>query len=158
MDSNGGDLSTVKFVELVPSAQAESVATGRVAAGVINDPELSSAVAAGKVRRLVDAYNGVSRLFYGTVWFTTSDWLTKNKDGAKRFAEAIVAAGAWAEANRSQALPILEKYTKFHEDKSIARYGRTLEPKYLQPVWDAAYKYKIYPSPLKAADYCWDGR
>lgn len=159
MDANGGDLSTVKFVELVPSAQAESVAAGRVAAGVINDPELSSAVAAGKIRRLVDAYNDVARLFYGTVWFTTSDWLNKNKDGAKRFADAIAAAGAWAESNRSQALPILEKYTKFHEDKSIARYGRNpVEAKYLQPVWDAAYKYKIYPAPLKAADYCWNGR
>ena len=158
MDSNGGDLSTVKFVELVPSAQAASVASGRVAAGVINDPELSNAVAEGKVRRLVDAYNGVSRLFYGTVWFTTNDWLTKNKDGAKRFADAIVSAGAWAESNRPQALEILAKYTKFKEDKSSARYGRRLEPKYLQPVWDASYKFKIFPSPLKAEDYCWNGK
>jgi NitT/TauT family transport system substrate-binding protein len=158
IDKHGGDLSTVKFVELVPSAQAESVAAGRVAAGVINDPELSNAVAAGKVRILVPAYNDVSPLYYGTVWLTTTDWLGKNKDGARRFADAIEAAGAWAEANRSQALPILEKYTKFHEEKSIARYWRTLEAKYLQPVWDAAYKYKIYPSPLKAADYCWNGR
>jgi NitT/TauT family transport system substrate-binding protein len=158
MDQNGGNLSTVKFVELVPSAQAESIARGSVAAGVINDPELSSAEAAGKIRRLVDAYNGVAKLFYGTTWFTTRDWLSKNKDGVKRFADAIVRAGTWAENNRSQALPILEKYTKFHEDKSIARYGPgKVEPKYVQPVWDAAYKYKIYPQPLKAVDYCWDG-
>ena len=41
----------------------------------------------------------------------------------------------------------------------IARYGRNpVEAKYLQPVWDAAYKYKIFPSPLVAADYCWNGR
>jgi NitT/TauT family transport system substrate-binding protein len=158
LDKNGGDLNSVKFVELTPSAQAESVFAGRVAAGVINDPELSNAIAAGKVRRLVDAYNDVSRLYYGTVWLTTQDWLAKNKDGAKRVASSLEEAGAWAESNRDKMLPILEKYTKFHEDKSIAHYGRTLEPKYLQPVWDAAYKYKIFPSPLKAEDYCWNGK
>jgi NitT/TauT family transport system substrate-binding protein len=158
MDTNGGDLGSVKFVEVVPSAMAETVSNGRIAAGIINDPELSNAVAAGKVKRFVSAYDGIAKLFYGTVWFTTQDWLAKNKDTARRFADAIVAGGEWAENNRQQSLVILEKYTKFHEDKSVARYGRKLEPAQLQPVWDASYKYKIYPAPLKATDYCWDGK
>lgn len=158
MDQNGGDLGSVKFVEVVPSEMAATVAAGRVAAGVINDPELSNAVAAGTVKKLVPAYNWVSKLFYGTTWFTTQDWLDKNKDGARRFAEAIIAAGAWAEANREQALVILAKYTKFQEKSSVARYGNRLDPALLQPVWNAAYKYKIYASPLQAVDYCWNGR
>lgn len=158
MDANGGDLSSVKFVEVVPSAMAETVSNGRIAAGIINDPELSNAVSAGKVKRFVSAYDGVAKLFYGTVWFTTQDWLAKNKETAKRFADAIEAGGAWAESNRAQSLVILEKYTKFHEDKSVARYGRKLESSVLQPVWDASYKYKIYPAPLKATEHCWDGK
>jgi NitT/TauT family transport system substrate-binding protein len=158
LDQNGGDADSVKYVELVPSAMAEAVASGRVAAGIINDPELSVAVAAGKVRKLAKAYDGIAPLYYGTVWLSTRDWVTKNKDAARRFADAIVSAGAWAESNRPQALEILAKYTKFKEERSVARYGRRLDPKYLQPVWDAAFKYKIFPSPLRAVDYCWDGK
>ena len=158
LDQNGGDNTSIKLVELVPSAMAEAVSQGRVAAGIINDPELSSAVAAGKVRRLVSAYDAIGKLFYGTVWLATRDWLATNKDTARRFADAIVAGGAWAEANRPQAMDVLEKYTKFREDKSIAHYGRKLDPTLLQPVWDAAYRYKLYNGPLRAADYCWDGK
>jgi NitT/TauT family transport system substrate-binding protein len=158
MDKNGGDSSTVKFIEIVPAAMAEAIATGRVAAGVINDPELRNAISGGKVKKLVNAYDWISPMWYGTVWLCTQDWLAANKETAKRFAASIIEAGAWAEANREQSLTILEKYTKFHEDKSIATYGRTLDRKLLQPVWDAAYKYKTYPAQLNASDYFWDGK
>ena len=137
---------------------AETIAQGRVAAGIINDPELSNALAIGKVKKLVNAYDGIAKLYYGTIWLTTQEFLSKNKETVKRAADALVTAGEWAENNRPQALVILEKYTKFHEDKSVARYGRKLEPTLLQPVWDAAYKYKIYREPLKATDFCWDGK
>jgi NitT/TauT family transport system substrate-binding protein len=158
MDANGAEYTSLRYLEVVPSAMAETVAQGRVAAGIINDPELSNSIAAGKVKKLVNAYDAIAKLYYGTVWLSTQEWLSKNKETAKRFADAIVAGGEWAENNRPQALVILEKYTKFHEDKSVARYGRKLEPALLQAVWDAAYKYKMYPSPLKATDYCWDGK
>lgn len=158
MDANGADFTSLKYLEVVPSAMAETVTQGRIAAGIINDPELSNALAAGKVKKLINAYDGIAKLYYGTIWLTTQDFIAKNKEAAKRAADALVAAGEWAENNRPQALVILEKYTKFHEEKSVARYGRKLEPPLLQVVWDAAYKYKIYREPLKASDYCWDGK
>ena len=158
LDASGADYTSLKYLEVVPSAMAETVAQGRIAAGIINDPELSNSIASGKVKKLVNAYDDIAKLYYGTVWLTSTDWLSKNKEAAKRFADAIVQGGAWAESNRAASLVILEKYTKFHEDKSVARYGRKLEPSLLQPVWDASYKYKIYPGPLKATEFCWDGK
>ena len=158
MDAQGGDMSTVKFIEVPPSAMADMIASGRVAAGIINDPELSNAIAAGKVRNFVNVFDYISKLFYGTVWLANRDWLANNKDTARRFASAIVAGGNWAERNRDQSLVVLEKYTKFHEDKSVAQYGKSLNPAYLQPVWDSCYKYKLYNAPLRATDYCWDGK
>jgi NitT/TauT family transport system substrate-binding protein len=158
MDAGGGDLASLKYLEVVPSAMAETVAQGRIAAGIINDPEFSNAIAIGKVKKLVNAYDGIGKLFYSTIWFSTQEFVAKNKETTKRVADALSAAGEWAENNRPQALVILEKYTKFHEDKSVARYGRKLDPALLQPLWDAGYKYKIYREPLKAAEFCWDGK
>jgi NitT/TauT family transport system substrate-binding protein len=157
-DQVGVDRAGVKFVELAPPEAAEAVFGGRVAAATINEPELGIAVAAGKVRRLASAYDAVSKLFYLTVWFSTRDWLDKNKDLAKRFADGIVQGGGWAESNREQSLAILFKYTKMKEEKSIMRFGRKLDPTLLQPLFDAAYNYKLYGAPLRAADVCWDGK
>jgi NitT/TauT family transport system substrate-binding protein len=157
-DQAGVDRSTVKFVELAPPEVSEMVFSGRVAAATLNEPEVSSGLAAGKIRRLASAYDAMSKLFYLTVWFSTRDWLEKNKDLARRFVDGIVQGGAWAEANREQSLAILFKYTKLKEEKSIARFGRKLDPALLQPVFDSAYTYKIYGAPLRAADVCWDGR
>lgn len=158
LDQNGVDWSAVKYVELVPSAMARTVESGRVAGGLLNDPELSSAFDTAKVHRLSDGYSAIAKQFSFTTWFTSRGWLEKNGEAAKRFAEAIVAAGAWAEANRPQALDILEKYTKFRESKSVLRFGRTIDPALLQVMWDAAYRYKIFSGPLKASEYCWNGK
>lgn len=158
MDATGGDRSTVRFIEIPSSALGEAVTSGRVDAAVMDDPSLTDAVAAGLVRPVVAALNGIGRLFTKNVWFARREWLAQNKDTARRFVGAIVAAGAWAESNRPQSLAILAKYTNRRMTKSDAHFGRRLDPALVQPAWDAAYKYRLYAAPLKAADYCWDGR
>lgn len=157
LDANGADISTVKFLEVPPAAMAEAVSTGRVVGSVINDPELSAAIAAGKVKPFAKAYDAIGKLFLSTIWFTTEDWLAKNKDAAKRFREGIVNAGVWAMANPEQAVVVLEKYTHVHEDKTHSRFGRTLEVGQIQPVYDSAAKYKLFPL-VRAAEFTWDGR
>lgn len=158
LDQAGVDLSSVKFVELAPLSIADAVASGRVAAGTLIDPQLSSAIAAGKVRRLANAYDAISKLFYLTIWFATRDWVDRNRDTTKRFADAIIQGGVWAETNGDQARLILAKYTKVTEEKTNARWGHRLDPALLQPIWDASYKYKIFGAPLRAVDYCWNGK
>jgi NitT/TauT family transport system substrate-binding protein len=158
MDATGGDHTTVHFIEIPSSALADAVTSGRVDAAVMDDPSFTEATNAGQVRRIADALNGIGRVFSKNVWFTRTDWLAQNKDTTRRVVDAIVAAGAWAEANRPQSLDILAKYTGRRMTKSDSHFGRKLDPSLVQPAWDAAYKYKLYAVPLKAADYCWDGR
>jgi NitT/TauT family transport system substrate-binding protein len=158
VDQNGGDASAVKFIEIAPSATADAIQSGRVAAGSLDDPEYSNAVESGKAKRLVYTYDWIAKTFYTSVWFTSQGWLQANKETAKRFMEAIVAGGIWGETHREQGRDILEKYTKVHESRTTNVYGRTLNPALIQPLWDASYKYQIFPSPLRAADYCWDAK
>lgn len=157
LDRAGVDPASVKFVELAPLQTAEAVASGRVAAGSLVDPELSSAVNAGKVRRFAPAYDGIAKAFYLTVWFASTDWLTHDGEVARRFADALTAGGAWGEANPERAATVLAKYTKVLEPRATAHFGRRLDPALLQALWTPAYKYKIFNAPLRAADYCWSG-
>lgn len=158
LDQAGVDLNSVKFVELAPLQTADAVAGGRVAAGSMVDPQLTSAINAGKVRRLAPAYDGIAKQFYLTIWFATQDWISRNKESTRRFADAITEGGVWAEMNAEHAASILAKYTKVTEQRTTARWGHNLDPALLQPVWTAAYKYKIFDGPLRAADYCWNGK
>lgn len=158
LEGNGVDWTGAKYVEIVPSAMGRAVEAGRVAAGLLNDPELGAALDGAKVHVLGDAYSAIAKEFMFTAWFTTRGWIDKNKETAKRFADAIVTAGAWAEANRPQALDILAKYTGFHETKSVIRFGRTTDPALLQTLWDAAYRYRVFSGSLKASEHCWNGK
>jgi len=158
VDQNGGDASAVKFIEIAPSATPDAIQSGRVAAGSIDDPEYSNAIESGKAKRLVYTYDWIAKTFYTSVWFTSQGWLQANKEAAKRFTQAVVAGGIWGETHRDQARDILEKYTKVHETRTTNVYGRDLNPALIQPLFDASYKYQIFPSPLRAADYCWDGK
>jgi len=157
VDKSGGDVSTLKFTEITNSIIAEALAQGRIASASMNDPELSEAVAAGKVKILGRAWDAISPLFMQTVWFTTRDWLEKNKDAAHRFQRAIVDAGNWGMKNSTQGAVILAKYIGSKEQKAIMRFGDKLDPRFIQPVFDAGAKYKLLP-PTSAADFIWDGK
>jgi NitT/TauT family transport system substrate-binding protein len=157
VDRNGGDVGTLKFVELTNAIMAQALAQGRVAAASMNDPELSEAVATGKVKILARAWNAIAPLFMQTVWFTTREWLQNNKESAHRFLQAAVAAGNWGMKNPEAGAAILTKYIGSKERRAIMRYGENLDPRFVQPVFDAGAKYKLM-APTNAADFMWDGK
>jgi NitT/TauT family transport system substrate-binding protein len=107
IDKDGGDSSTLKFIELSPRLMADALEGGRVDAASMEEPELSAAGAA--IRSVGDGMNAISKRFVSTVYFTTADWLAANPGIARRFSEAIFAAGAWAMANPESAAAILQK-------------------------------------------------
>ncbi|HXF34359.1 MAG TPA: ABC transporter substrate-binding protein [Candidatus Acidoferrales bacterium] len=157
VDKSGGDVGTLKYVEVTNGIIAEALAQGRIASASMNDPELSEAVAQGRVKILGHAWNAISPLFMQTAWFTTRDWLEKNKDTARRLQQALVAAGNWGMKNSTEGAAILAKYIGSKEQHAIMRFGDKLDPRFIQPVFDAGAKYKILP-PTTAADFIWDGK
>jgi NitT/TauT family transport system substrate-binding protein len=157
VDKSGGDVGTLKYVEVTNGIIAEALAQGRIASASMNDPELSEAVAQGRVKILGHAWNAISPLFMQTAWFTTRDWLEKNKDTARRLQQALVAAGNWGMKNSTEGAAILAKHIGSKEQHAIMRFGDKLDPRFIQPVFDAGAKYKIL-APTTAADFIWDGK
>ena len=158
LDKNGGDLNSVKCIEVPPSAMAEALAQGRISAALMNDPELSQALDAKQVKAIAIGYDSIAKVFMQTAWFSTQDWLAQNKDVARRFGEAIIAGGQWGMKNPGPAAVILAKYTGSKEAVPKGRFAAKLDPGQIQPVYDAGLRYKLLPGPVNAADFSWNGK
>lgn len=155
IDAAGGDSTATKYVEIPPSAMVEALVQGRVAGASIEDPELSAA--GTRIRRIGDGLDAIAKVFVTTAWFSTADWLAKNKPVARRFSDAIFAAGAWAMANPEKAASILSKYVNFKEPRSVQPFATKRDLGAVTALMATAAKYKFVP-PMSANDFVWDGR
>lgn len=60
-------------------------------------------------------------------------------------------------AHPAPATDIFEKYTKVRLAHFGETFARTLDPTLLQPVFDAAAKYRVIAGPLDARQIIWSG-
>ena len=154
MDQNGGDSSTVKFIELKFSEMGPAVVAGRIDAGVTAEPDLTDAVASGTARILAPVYSAVAPTFIIGAWFTTSDWAKAHPDLLARYVAAITEAGAWANKNQPASAKILEKYTKIESKPGMKRviFPDTSDLARMQPAIDATAKYKVIKATFPASE------
>ena len=156
VDENGGDSSTIQFVELPWSAMLTALEQGRVDAASISNPQLAAAFASGKLRTFGDPYGGFAKRILIAGWFTTADYAARNPSVVGLFAKAMSDANAYANGHHSETVPILAAYT--HIDPAVISSmnrlsnATTLDPHMIQPVIDAAAKYKYIPEPFSAQD------
>jgi NitT/TauT family transport system substrate-binding protein len=154
MDKNGGDSSTVKYIE-VPFPDAEGIVTsGRADASLSVEPFITQAKADTRVfSNIMDAL-GDGYLI--TTYFASSAWAQAHPALVARFAKVIRDAGVWANANPDKSAEILAKYSKLDpamvKQTIRARYSTTLTPAQLQPTIDASAKYKIFDGTFPAAE------
>jgi NitT/TauT family transport system substrate-binding protein len=152
LDKNGGDSASAKYVELPPSEMVAALERGTVSAVSLPDPALDAAVAAGTVRIVGNNYDSIAKTFMITGWFATSDYLAKNPDVAKKFADAMAETADWANANHDKAAAILLKYTKIDAHTSHVHFARSLSAAIVQPVLDAGVHYKMIDKSVSLAD------
>lgn len=154
IDQAGGDVATVRFVEMGARLVPEAIVSGRIDAGVLAEPDLSANK--DRTRSIGSGDDAISPHTVQTVWYCMRPWLEANKDAARRFAAAIYAAGAWATANPEKAAVVLKKYIAIDEPHAYAHFAPKQDVGGIQVVFDAAAKYKFLP-PIAAADFTWDG-
>ena len=151
IDQNGGDISTLKFVEVPFPLMSVALESGRVDAVSVAEPFMS---AVGKVGRFVSyGFDSISKHFVLAGWFSTPQWVRAHPEQASRFAAAIHEAAVWANRNPAKSAAILTKYTKLDPvtlaGMTRARFAEQMTPDLMQPLIDAAAKYagfKAFPS------------
>jgi ABC-type nitrate/sulfonate/bicarbonate transport system substrate-binding protein len=155
LEKGGADIAKVKFVELpFPEANA-ALERGTVAAAMIAEPSLSAALH-GSARLFGKAFDAIAPQFMVTAVFSTTGWLQKNPDAARKLTQAIYDAGRWANANHAQSGQILAARGKMDPDvvrtMTRATYALSADPALIQPALDIGYKFKIIDRPMTAAD------
>ncbi len=150
IDNNGGNSATVKFVEISPPEMTAALARGTVDAAQLAEPYLGAAQKS--VRMLGKAYGAVAKVWLIAGWFSTTDWIAKNPDTVRKFADVMRQSAEWANANPVKAAAILSKYSKATIDRIHTTYGRTLDPALIAPVIDVGVKYKVLPKAVPPTD------
>jgi NitT/TauT family transport system substrate-binding protein len=146
VDQNGGESRTLKFIELSAPATIAAIEDGRVDAANVGTPTLTLALEGGKTRIMAKVFDAFGNRFENTGWFTTIDYAKNNPDTVTRFARVMRQAGQLANSRHAETAALLTDYFK-GDPKVYARMARvefaaTLDPRDIQPLVDAAVKYK----------------
>jgi NitT/TauT family transport system substrate-binding protein len=153
-DKNGGDASTLKFIEIPFSESAAMLASGRADAAFISEP--FNTIAKPTTRVIGDPFASLGENWLITAFFTTRPWAQAHASTLARFTAVIRDTAKWANRNVDLTAPILAKYTKMDEalirTTVRARFAATVLPAQLQPIIDASARYKLLDAPFPATD------
>lgn len=156
IDRNGGDSTTVRFVELTASAIPTAIADGRIETGIVGTPFLQAGVDDGSIRVFAKAFDAIARRFIHIAWFTTTDYATKNRDVIERFARAMHDSAVYCNAHQAETAPLIIEFGKV-DPKLAPKLARVTFAEYLtapmiQPLVDVAAKYKAIDKTFDAQD------
>lgn len=156
LDAHGVDRSTLKFVEMPASAMLAAMESHRIDAATFYEPFYSSLMATWKVRTLADPYSAIGKHYSDALLYGNKAWVDSHRDLVEKFLEATREAGNYVGAHESDVVGITAEYTgadpktlanMHHGERTIA-----LPPEILQPMIDAAAKYKLIDKAFPASD------
>jgi NitT/TauT family transport system substrate-binding protein len=161
LDNNGVDRSTIKYAEIPPSAALAAMEAKRLDGVTVFEPFFSSMVATGKVRAMAYPYDAIAKRFPDTLMFANTAWVNEHKDLVDRFLKATAEAAAYVAGHEKESIPLLAAFLKLDPAAFTNQHlpGRsvTLTAAELQPVIDAAAKYKAIPKAFPAQDMIYAG-
>jgi len=154
--SHGGDPAALRFVELPMSAGAAALKDGRIDAVPLVQPNLSDALTDGRVRLLAGAYSGIAPQYMFSAWFSTKAWVHDHPDAAREFARIETQAAQYTNTHHHETAAMVAKFTSIPQDV-IEHMQRTpsatsIDPALLQPIIDAAVKYKVLTTGFPASE------
>jgi NitT/TauT family transport system substrate-binding protein len=130
VDANGGDSTTLKFVEMPFSQMPAAFAAGRIDAAFIGEPYLDEAKHVA--RPLAREMDAIGKEYVITAWFSTVAWATAHPDLVSRFAAALGDASSWAAKNPAKCIDILSQQFKI-DPKTIAPGNLATFPQRITP-------------------------
>jgi NitT/TauT family transport system substrate-binding protein len=154
VDQNGGDSKTLKFVEMSASVSLAAIEDGRIDGADLNTPTLTRGLEGGKIRSLAQIFDAIAPRFANTGWFTTTDYATKNRAIAEKFARAIGEANVYCNAHHADTVALVAENAKI-DPAVVARmaritFGDYLRPADIQPLINVAAKYGAIAKPFDA--------
>ena len=154
IDKNGGDSTTVKFVEMSMPQILPALAADRIDAAIVVEPFIAAAKADSRI--LADAYDVLGQRFLIGVYFTTLGWARADVPLVARVQAALAKTADWANSHKDLSGLILVKYSKLDPAllKTMLRveYGAKFNLAEMQPVIDLAARYDQIPATFPASE------
>lgn len=153
IDNNGGDAKSAKFIEMPFPAMVPALEDGKIDAAAVTEPTL--AITAGKYRVIALNEKNLAPTFMVAGWTARRDWVERNRDAARRYANVMFETAKWANANHAESADILTRATKLPlaiaQKMQRAYYGERMDAALIQPVIDATAKYGVIDKPFPAS-------
>jgi NitT/TauT family transport system substrate-binding protein len=155
LDANGADSNSVHFIEIKPSLMASSLLAGRVDAITIYDPFVSAAKEQG-ARLLGKPLDSIAPRFLVAAWFAYRPWTDGHRDIVAAFTATLNRGSAYVNAHQQEILPMIAGYTHIPLETlrkmAFPPNPTTLSTAMIQPVIDAAAKYRAIRATFPAKD------
>jgi NitT/TauT family transport system substrate-binding protein len=160
MEQGGADPHSVKFVEIPQPAAPAALEAGRVDGVTLTGAAYATAKASPKIRVIGNIFSAIAPRFVITAWFTSRDWVEKNRSVAERFARVLAEAAAYTNTHPDDTLRDVVEFTGM--DRAVAAkmkratFTTTLSASDVQPVIDVAAKYKAIDKTFPATEIITD--
>jgi NitT/TauT family transport system substrate-binding protein len=153
IEQNGGNLASVKFVEMPFPEMEDALNKGRIDAALLSEPILSDARSRG-IRVLANVYDALGKEFTIGTWFTTSAWAHDHPDLVRKYVAVMKQTARWANAHHPESAQILQAETQTPVSPNTMRvvFGETLDEKQIQSIVDACAKYGVIKARFPATD------
>jgi NitT/TauT family transport system substrate-binding protein len=156
IDANGGDSTSVSLIEIPNSAMLDALLAHRVDGATLSEPFISLDLGTGKARRLADVTGALGAHIHEAAWFTTAGYAQEHREDVLRFRAIVARAAAYTNTHHAETVGLLAAFTGL-EPAAIAGAHRSsiallLDPANIQPLIDAAAKYKVIAAPFPARE------
>jgi NitT/TauT family transport system substrate-binding protein len=146
-DANGGNSETIRFIEVPGSSVLSALDQKRIDAGTMSEPYITQNVKSGKARLLAPYLDAISLNWYLALYFTTGEFLQKNRPVIARFQKALSQAAVYCNAHQAETVAMMSTVTGL-DPAMLAQVTRAtfptgLDVRFLQPVVNSAAKYKL---------------
>jgi NitT/TauT family transport system substrate-binding protein len=154
IDKNGGDSTAVQYVELPTPTMIDALTAGRIDACGMVEPWVSQAHATCRV--IGAPFSSIGDRFLITAWVANRSWVDANRPTVRQFVTVVRRTADWVNANPKASAEILARFLHLSPDlvngMQRTRMATVLEPGLIQPVIDAAAKYRLVLQRFSAGD------
>jgi ABC-type nitrate/sulfonate/bicarbonate transport system substrate-binding protein len=161
VDKNGGNWRSLKFTEIPNSAMEAAIVQKRVDAGILQSPQFSESVAAGRTRTLGDGWGAIAPAFMAGAFLARTDWANAHADACHRYYRIYQESAQYVNTHYAETAPLVAEFTKI-EIASVTKMARgfnatSMDLGQIQPFIDASAKYEHIPRSFPARELVWEG-
>jgi NitT/TauT family transport system substrate-binding protein len=156
LEQRGVDIASLKYVEVPASASLAALEQNRIVATTVYEPFYSAFMGSGKVRVIGYPYDAIAKRYSNSVIYAETKWAAEHRDLIDRFLRALQEAGTYVSTHEAETAPMLAQFAGLDpaamgQVKHAERMTAIL-PADIQPIIDAAFKFKVIPKSFPAQD------